>query len=197
MSDDRYDRVTFRGKTVNKITKAALEECERRLGYELTIVQGSYHKGIGASAGTHDGGGVIDLAPADWKRKQDVLRAVGFAAWHRTPIPGVWGEHIHAVLIGDTDAAPAAQRQVESYLAGRNGLANNARESGPRPRIEFKYPPPDPYPIPPKEAGMNPVQYGKKLIRAGVAEWAKANGRPAIAAGAAAIRAVLKSTPES
>ena len=129
-----YTLTTHDGKTVDELTHQALLECERRLGYELTIVQGSYNKGkVGASAGTHDGGGVVDLAPWDWQHKVHVLRAVGWAAWHRPAIPGLWGEHIHAVLIGNVKMSPSAANQVVAYRNGRNGLADNAPDPTWRP----------------------------------------------------------------
>lgn len=141
--DDRYERVTFHGKTVDRWTMAALLEAERQLGYELTIVQGSYNNSVSASAGTHVGGGVVDLAPWDWKNKVRVLRELGFAAWHRTPSQGPWGEHVHAVLIGNTSAAASALRQVEAYKQGRNGLANSGPDDGPKTPIHsFPYTPP-------------------------------------------------------
>lgn len=124
-----YDKTTHDGKTVDWLTKAALMVCEDRLGYPLTVVQGSYHKGVSASAGTHDGGGVIDLAPWDWENKVRVLRSVGFAVWHRPKLPGVWNEHIHAVLIGNKKLAPVAARQVTSYRQHRDGLAANGRDT--------------------------------------------------------------------
>lgn len=145
--DDRYELTTHDGKTVDRMTKQALEKAERRLGYPLTIVQGSYNQGrVSQSAGTHDGGGVVDLAPWDWERKVRVLREIGFAAWHRTPAQGPWGEHIHAVLIGNTKAAPSALRQVDAYRRGRNGLANNGLDDFWRPKTikpyVYKAPPP-------------------------------------------------------
>ena len=76
-------------KTVDWKTRAALEEAERRLGYPLTVVQGSYNTGgVPASGPTHDGGGVVDLQPFDWQRKVRVLRDIGFAAWHRPATGG-------------------------------------------------------------------------------------------------------------
>lgn len=120
-----YDIVTHDGKRVDALTKAAIVEAEKRLGYELSITQGSYNAGaVSASAGTHDGGGVIDLRAWDWPNKVRVLRDVGFAAWYRDPSEGPWPAHIHAVLIGNERLAPSAARQVEAYYAGRNGLAN-------------------------------------------------------------------------
>lgn len=135
MSVHPYDLTTHDGKTVDWLTHAALLEAEKRLGYPLTVVQGSYHKGVSASAGTHDGGGVVDLAPWDWEHKVKVLREVGFAAWYRPPLPGVWGAHIHAVLIGNDRLAPSAARQVTAYRNGRDGLAGNGPDPHPRPKV--------------------------------------------------------------
>jgi hypothetical protein len=139
---DPLAKVLFRGKTMDRKTAAALAIAERRLGYELTVVQGAYNAGgVRQSAGTHDGGGVVDLAPFDAKRKVKVLRDLGFAAWHRPAIPGLWGAHIHAVMRGHQDLAPAAGAQVVSYLAGRDGLAGNSVDPDPyRPDVEpFSY----------------------------------------------------------
>jgi len=118
-----YDRTKHDGNVVNWRTKAMLLEAEERLGYKLTVVQGSYNPGgVAASAGTHDGGGAVDLTVYDLKRKLKVLKDVGFAAWHRPALPGVWGEHIHAVAIGDRELASLAASQVKGYLEGRDGL---------------------------------------------------------------------------
>ena len=43
-----YTRVTYHGKTMNARTKAMVQQAEDYLGYELTILQGSYHKGATA-----------------------------------------------------------------------------------------------------------------------------------------------------
>lgn len=132
MRDDRYDKVTYHGHLMDKFTQAAVEKCEKRLGYELTVLQGSYNAGgVSASAGTHDGGGVLDFAPWDWENKVRVMREVGFAAWHRPAIPGLWGEHIHAVLIGNKRMSPAAARQVVAFKDRRDGLADNGPDTGP------------------------------------------------------------------
>lgn len=133
MSDDRYERTTHDGKPVDRYTHWNLDLAEQRLGYPLTIMQGSYHPGVGASAGTHDGGGVVDLLPWDWQNKVRVLRELGFAAWHRPKRMGVWPEHIHAVLIGNERLAPLAKQQVTAYRNGRDGLAGNAIDTFWRP----------------------------------------------------------------
>lgn len=137
---DAYDRVSVGtygdGSPVllNKRTKAMLEEAEKRLGYSLTIAQGSYHTTTSQSAGTHDGGGAVDLVAFEADRKVRVLREVGFAAWHRLPSEGDWPEHVHAVALGDRDMSPEARSQVSDYKNGRNGLASHAKDSAPRPK---------------------------------------------------------------
>lgn len=125
-------KLTRDGKTVDRMTDAALKKAERRLGYSLTITQGSYNTGgVAASAGTHDGGGVVDLMAWDAENKVKALRAVGFAAWFRPTIPGLWPAHIHAVLIGHPQLAPSAMRQVSDYLAGKDGLAAGNPDTDP------------------------------------------------------------------
>lgn len=125
-------KITRDGKTVDRLTDAALSAAERKLGYGLSVVQGSYNPAkVAASAGTHDLGGVVDLMPWDAERKVKALRAVGFAAWHRPAIPGLWAAHIHAVLIGHPNLAPSAARQVDAYLARRDGLKSNLPDTDP------------------------------------------------------------------
>lgn len=97
MIPDPYAVVDFHGKPLDNATVAALKTAESRLGYELTIYQGI--GGAAASGGTHTVGRAVDLAPFDYQRKVRVLRDLGFAAWHRPTLPGVWVEHIHAILI--------------------------------------------------------------------------------------------------
>jgi hypothetical protein len=137
-----YDKTTYDGNTVDWLTRAALEATAKRLGYAdgLTITQGSYNAGgVAASSGTHDGGGVVDLAPFDHVAKVRELRRTGFAAWYRPAIPGLWPAHIHAVLIGNAKLAPSARRQVSAYLARRDGLAGNGPDNGPRDFVNRRY----------------------------------------------------------
>lgn len=135
-----YEKTTYDGNTVDWITRAALEATATRLGYPLTITQGSYNAGgVSASAGTHDGGGVVDLAPFDHENKVRELRKTGFAAWFRPAIPGLWPDHIHAVLIGNAKLSPAAKAQVLDYKAGRNGLANHGADTGPRQFVNNRF----------------------------------------------------------
>lgn len=157
MADDRYDRVTFRGAKMDKYSRQALQKVEKELGYELTIRQGAYNKGVGASAGTHDGGGAFDfVAPFDEVNKVKALRKHGFAAWIRPAIRNVWSRHIHAVQLGNEKASPAAKSQMVDYKNVRSGLANNAKDPFPyHPYVIYKYetgttPPPKPSVEPPK-----------------------------------------------
>ncbi|WP_212843477.1 peptidoglycan-binding protein [Catellatospora sp. IY07-71] len=129
---------TWRGVPVNARTKAMLLEAERLLGRQFTITQGSYSPGEDpTSAGTHDGGGALDLAVTGLTSTQRTasvrrLREVGFAAWLRTPSQGNWPYHIHAVALADTDQSTPARNQAGDYYLGMNGLANRGPDDGPQ-----------------------------------------------------------------
>ena len=143
---DAFDKVTFRGHLMDKKTQAFLEAMESKLGYELTVLQGCYNAGgVAASGGTHDGGGVVDLAPFDAAHKVKVARALGAFAWHRPTLPGVWNEHIHLGIRDHGALSAAARSQQVDYDATppRNGLANHAPDQTwhPKPPVTFKYPP--------------------------------------------------------
>jgi peptidoglycan hydrolase-like protein with peptidoglycan-binding domain len=131
-------RLSDHGATMNARTKAMLAKVEARLGRTLTVTQGSYNPGGDPnSAGTHDGGGVLDISVRDLPASTQTkvvrgLREVGFAAWRRTPSQGDWPFHIHAVAVSDTDLSSAAQHQVGDYYLGLNGLANRAPDDGPK-----------------------------------------------------------------
>lgn len=139
---DPLEKIAWRGwPRMDRKTAAALLVAEHRLGYEMDVVQGPYNTSVGASGGTHAGGGVVDLSPYDYGRKVRVLRELGFAAWYRPAIAGLWPAHVHAVMIGHQDLAPSAFRQTESYARGRNGLVGDAIDSDPyHPKVEnFSY----------------------------------------------------------
>ncbi|NIJ13329.1 peptidoglycan hydrolase-like protein with peptidoglycan-binding domain [Saccharomonospora amisosensis] len=127
-------RTTMEGKPINQRTARMIRAAQRRAGVDFTVTQGSYG-GVDASGGTHDGGGAVDLSVRGLPNITAAVRAlrqVGFAAWHRKPSQGPWAAHIHAVAISDTDMSPQAQRQVGAYFNGRNGLANNGKDDGPK-----------------------------------------------------------------
>ena len=130
-------RIVWRGKTVNRRTVAMVQAAEKIYKSQFGIIQGSYNKGgVEASAGTHDGGGAIDvdvvkLSAAQRKAVVLALRQVGFAAWLRTPAQGRWPYHVHAIAIGDKDLSRGAAIQVAEYKRRRNGLANRGKDDGP------------------------------------------------------------------
>ncbi|HVX91163.1 MAG TPA: glycoside hydrolase family 75 protein [Candidatus Paceibacterota bacterium] len=131
-----YSRVTYGGRTVNVRTREMLKLAAAWAGVSISLTQGSYNTGVAASAGTHDGGGVVDINVNSWSsatRSKVVLalRKAGFAAWLRTPAQG-FSYHIHACAIGDREMASGARNQVQSYFNGRNGLANNGADDAER-----------------------------------------------------------------
>ena len=101
-------QVTYHSKTLNTRTKAMLVAAEGIYGSQVTLTQGSYNPGgVDASAGTHDGGGAMDISvsgisSANRTKLLTALRKVGFAAWLRTPAQG-FDYHIHAMAISDPD----------------------------------------------------------------------------------------------
>ena len=191
--DDRYERTTRDGRSVDRWTAQALDAAQEKCGLTLTVTQGSWSTSVGASAGTHAGGGVVDLKPTTNPTKAvKALRECGFAAWHRKPGQGPWPSHIHAVLINNTQAAASAKRQVVAYEGGLNGLANGGPDDGPKVPVQvFPY-----RGIPQRRSDMNAVEYGRYLIKAGLDQLAKTDKpRPAVAAAAKAITKALKDMP--
>jgi hypothetical protein len=142
-------------KRVNTRTKLMLAAADRAVSWNITVTQGSYcvleKSGCAkASAGTHDGGGSIDIKASSLSTTQRwqtvrALRSVGFAAWLRLPSQcgGCWPTHIHAVAIGDTDmwqqnGKYTNRDQVGDYYVGKNGLAGHAADNTPtKYRVRF------------------------------------------------------------
>jgi peptidoglycan hydrolase-like protein with peptidoglycan-binding domain len=147
---DTYYRVR-----VNTRTRDMLTAADAAVPWKVRLLQGSYCGLVkahcaAASAGTHDGGGVVDVSVKGmskarrWQTVQ-ALRRVGFAAWLRTPSQcgGCWSSHIHSVAIGDTDLWQRDGRygnrdQVADYFVGRNGLSGHKGDDTPmRYRVPF------------------------------------------------------------
>ncbi|MGW7682598.1 hypothetical protein ACWGID_17785 [Kribbella sp. NPDC054772] len=130
-------RIAWRGFTMNRRTVAMVEAAEQLYHSKFAILQGSYNAGgVDASAGTHDGGGAVDVDVRTKSAAQRVavvkaLRQVGFAAWLRTPAQGNWPYHVHAIAVGDKDLSRGAAHQVAEYHRKRNGLANRGKDDGP------------------------------------------------------------------
>lgn len=142
-----YRRVSFRGVTLNVRTREMVllaEGYARTLlgddAFEFRLGQGSYHRGVQASAGTHDGGGAIDVSVRgrDGRERRmmvKALRMAGFAAWPRSAAQ-FGSDHIHGIGIGDHELQWLAKQQVEQYFDGRDGLAGH----GPDPAAPQLYP---------------------------------------------------------
>ncbi|MFI6393665.1 peptidoglycan-binding protein [Nonomuraea sp. NPDC050540] len=135
---DPGPRVSSGGFVVNTRTRSMLTEAKRLLGRDLKLDQGSYNPGGDpTSAGTHDGGGVVDISVEGMNSATRTavargLRRVGFAAWVRNPQQDDWPWHIHAVAISDTALSGQAQNQVGDYYLGLNGLAGRGPDDGPK-----------------------------------------------------------------
>jgi len=127
---------SYGGERVNTRTKNMLAAADALLSFSITLSQGSYTSANPSSAGTHDGGGVVDVSVTSLTTTQrwqtvKALRTVGFAAWLRNPSQGDWPYHIHAAAVLDPDMAEAARNQIYDYYIGKNGLANHAADDTP------------------------------------------------------------------
>ncbi len=125
-----YGHVWWRGFHLDNRTVSALEWVEKKSGQTIILTQGSYNPGgVSASAGTHDGGGTVDIRTIHLSRKKRIqlmhwLKKAGFAAWYRKP--PVFPYHIHAVLLAHRTASAGAKAQMTSYLNHRSGLVGDA-----------------------------------------------------------------------
>jgi len=127
---------------VNQNTDDAIREAFRLFRQAYPNVElprmtqgGMFGLGSGASAssGTHDGGGVADfignLTRVQYLFLVTCFRLVGFAAWFRPAIEGLWPDHVHIVRIGDNSLAEAAYNQTVDFKKGLTGLASNRKDT--------------------------------------------------------------------
>ena len=126
--------------TLTPRLRALLQEATRAAGVPFVLFQGSYSTSVGASAGTHSGGGAFDLDIRMMNHTQrlhlvDELRRRDCAAWIRTPEYGYHAppEHIHGICWTEPGLSAAAAAQVRAYQQGRNGLADNGPDPHPKP----------------------------------------------------------------
>ncbi|TCC19969.1 hypothetical protein [Kribbella sindirgiensis] len=130
--------IIFEGFRMDARTRDMLVELRRICEAPVRITQGGFNKGgVTASAGTHDGGGALDIRAKDLttaERKEVVRRArqVGFAAWLRTPAQANWPYHVHMIAVGCDSLSAGAEKQVVAYHNGKNGLKNNRADDGDR-----------------------------------------------------------------
>lgn len=136
--------ITYRGVRLNQRTINMIEAAEWIAGFKFRLTQGSYNAGgVAASAGTHDGGGAVDIALRDAstgvvfpKVRRELIRnatrQVGFASWIRDPSQSNWVWHCHCEAVGDPELSSGAKKQITAYMNNRNGLASNGPDDGPR-----------------------------------------------------------------
>lgn len=130
--------VTENSEAINERTRAMFRKAEALSASDMTITQG--RGGADASAGTHVGGGVIDIRvndnPAKTNARVAALREVGFAAWFRN-----WAgnEHIHAIAVGDPWVAYGAHRSLcqiyQFRFGGEGGSCSDSTAGADRPMI--------------------------------------------------------------
>jgi hypothetical protein len=129
---DKNEIITYHDWRMTRWTAAAIKAMEEILGYEVTLLQGPFNKGVGASAGTHDLDAVIDLSPYQSTKKVTVARRHSWAMWPRKEQPGVWGAHCHGVLKGPRNVAELALWQLNTaYPNHWDGLSGNNTDSFP------------------------------------------------------------------
>ena len=161
---------TWRGVTLDERTARMMDEVAYRMkdapGGDVYIrpTQGCYNAGVvTASAGTHDGGGVLDVDtdPMSVPQRDFFIalgRQVGFAGWYRTRTQG-FVPHAHLVAVGCSDLSYGAAAQVKQYFNGTNGLASYGRDDGPRDWVgvtweSYQANKPKPKPVIPQEVAM-------------------------------------------
>ncbi len=120
-------RQNYGGVTVNRRTAAMLNHAVKIAKTAFSMFQGSYSSSVAASAGTHSGGGAVDLGPAR-DGIVGAMRASGFAAWRRTPAEG-FSPHIHGIAVGDPTVSAGAAQQVRDFNRGLNGLAGGGKDT--------------------------------------------------------------------
>lgn len=134
---------------MSRVTLAALDVQSRKVGRRPIVFQGEDHRGVDASAGTHDKLRFIDIDAVGGNANERGGRKAGFAAFHRTEAQG-FDEHTHEGLIikGVDDAdhtAELAALQLRGYRLNPpwNGLGSFDSEKdthpAPRPRVEFDW----------------------------------------------------------
>ena len=137
-------RVTVDGKVLEQRVWWLLDDARAAAGLppgSARVIQGSW-SGVAASAGTHMGGGAVDLSIAGLSPAQQLalvaeLRKRNVCAWIRHPDYG-WpasagGPHVHGIVRDEWGLSGAAAQQVRDYDNGLNGLASRRRDPHPRP----------------------------------------------------------------
>lgn len=141
---DSSGRPVYLNARMDAALKVVEADLKRRKQPMPIITQGAYMKDVGggasASAGYHDGGGALDFRTRHLTSEQTgelvrSLRRHGWAAWLRNKQHGGFTDpHVHAVLLGDKQAAKGALSQMAEYKAGGDGLAGSGKDYHARPK---------------------------------------------------------------
>lgn len=130
------DRTTWRGVTLDTRTAAQCAELAAIIGDDILVTptQGSYRPHTRYSAGTHSGGGAVDISVAGLTAAQErrliiAEDKVGLCGWIRPAISGLWVRHNHVLSIpagfkGPGVLDPSAWDQITACRRGLDGLAS-------------------------------------------------------------------------
>lgn len=97
------------------------ELAKRHPGAVLVIIQGCYHRGVGASEGTHDYDCCLDfrILGLTWLEGQAFMRSLGWGGWWRRTWQGPWADHLHMFSLG---FEPYTNIKVGKYVDGGMSL---------------------------------------------------------------------------
>lgn len=135
------------GQYLDKVTTAIFVAAEKELGYPLSLVQGGGKSASSYSATTHVKFGVADIPAWDWENKCEVFASLGTYPYHRPPVAGKWGEHVHIGVIDHPWRDGLLEDQQDDWLhkPPLDGLAgHNVYTAGPHTngrKIVFQYDP--------------------------------------------------------
>ena len=98
---------------------------------QAVVFQYAYNDSVGASAGTHGGGGAFDHRKGD-DAETIIWREGGVADWQRgSPEDTAFDDHNHGIWIGCPHVSGDADSQVDQYYAGCNGLSGWGPDQSP------------------------------------------------------------------
>lgn len=138
-------RVLWRGVVVCSHTVPKLDAWAKAVGAGILLKPlpgcGSYQTSTAASAGTHAGGGAIDIdlrAVPSSQRKwvADKGRTSGLqVAWNRDAIAGLWTWHAHALDPDCPQLAKVAAAQCVEMFNGGDGLVGTRPDGNTRTNV--------------------------------------------------------------
>lgn len=136
MPPEKQERIPFRnaGLTCYCVTQSIplVEARLREAGIihrSVDFFQLGYRGDVTASKGTHERGGVADVHQYS-NKALEIWRECGWAMWRRTEAQG-FIYHGHGALIGCPHLSDEADRQIDQYKDGTNGLRDHGPDDGP------------------------------------------------------------------